>query len=141
MNETRAPLGINTTLNSWDIMNFYPNCNTQMCINAVRKVVDDSSQVDLGVLVDCVLEALEITMSSNQGKFRNNFFTQINGATIGGPESASVTDIFGAVYVDPVAERGGPFAPTKWKRYRDDTWDLEEEHRAAVLGIYRKYEF
>ena len=38
---------------------------------------------------------------------------------IGGPESASVTDIFGAVYVDPVAKRGGPFAPTEWKRYRD----------------------
>ena len=46
-------------------------------------------------------------MSSNNGEFRNNFFTQINGATIGGPESASVTDIFGAVYVDPVAEGGG----------------------------------
>ena len=32
-------------------------------------------------------------MSSNNGKFRNNFFTEINGATISGPESASVTDI------------------------------------------------
>ena len=32
---------------------------------------------------------------------------------IGGPESASVIDIFGAVYVDPVAEWGGPFAPTE----------------------------
>ena len=30
-------------------------------------------------------------MSSNNGKFANNFFTQINGATIGGPESASIT--------------------------------------------------
>ena len=76
-------------------------------------VVEDNPQVDLGVLVDCVLEALELTMSSNNGGFRNNFFTQINGATIGGPESASVTDIFGAVYVHPVAERGGPFAPTE----------------------------
>ena len=116
VNETRAPLGINTTLNSWDIVNFYPNCNTQMCINAVKKVVEDNPQIDLGVPVDCVLEALEITMPSNCGEFRNNFFTQINGATIGGPESASVTDIFGVVYVDPVAEKGGAFAPTEWKR-------------------------
>ena len=83
-----------------------------MCINAVKKVVEDNPQID------CVLEALEIMMPSSNGEFRNNFFTQINGSTIGGPESASVTDIFGAVYVDPVAERGAPFAPTEWKRYK-----------------------
>ena len=127
VNETRAPLGINKTLNSWDIVNFYPKYNTQMCINAVKKVVGDNPQIDLGVPVDCVLEALEIVLSSNNGEFRNNFFTQINGATIGGPELASMTDIFSAVYVDPVAERGGPFAPTEWKRYRDDTCGPEEE--------------
>ena len=48
VNETRAPLGINTTLNSWDIVNFYPNCNTQMCINSVKKVVEDNPQVEVG---------------------------------------------------------------------------------------------
>ena len=53
-----------------------------------------------------MLEALEITMSSNNGKFANNFFIQINGATIGGPESASVTNIFGAVYIDTIAKSG-----------------------------------
>ena len=139
VNETRALLSINTTLNSWNIVNFYLNCNTQMCINAVRKVVEDNPQVDLGVPVDCVLEALEITMSSNSGEFRNYFFTQINGATISGPESASVTDIFGVVRVDPVAERDGPIAPTEWKRYRDDMWDLEEEITEPQLHDFREY--
>ena len=100
-------MGEGTRLNSWDIVNFYPNCNTKLCIEAVREVVEDNQQLDLGVPVECVLEALEITMSSNNGKFANNFFTQINGATIGGPESASVTDIFGAIYIDPVAKNGG----------------------------------
>ena len=57
-------------------------------------------------IFECVLEALEITMSSNNGSFANNFFTQVNGATIGGPESPIVTDIFGALYIDPVAEMG-----------------------------------
>ena len=37
-----------------------------------------------------------------------------------------VTDIFGAVYIDPVAKNGGPFVPKDWKKYRDDTWDLED---------------
>ena len=86
-----------------------------MCIKAVRKVAEENQQMDLGVPVDCVLEALEITMSSNNGKFENNFFTQIYGATIGGPESASVTDIFGEVYIDAVPKHGRPIVSWKTK--------------------------
>ena len=64
-----------------------------MCINAVKRVVEENPQIDLEVPIECVLEALKFTVSSNNGSFANNFFTQVNGATIGGPESASVTDI------------------------------------------------
>ena len=53
-------------------------------------------------------------MSTNTGKFGNRFYTQINEATIGGPESASVTDIFGVVYIDPRAIQAGA---KNWKRY------------------------
>ena len=120
-------------------MNFYPNCNTEMCINAVKRVVEENAQIDLEVPIECVLEALEITMSSNNGSFVNNFFTQVNGATIGGPESASVTDIFGAVYIDPVAKNGGPFVPKEWKRYRDDTWDLEDHVSEQQLETFTEY--
>ena len=56
-----------------------------MCINAVKRVVEENPQTDLEVPIECVLEALEITMSSNNGSFANNFFTQVNGATTGGP--------------------------------------------------------
>ena len=110
-----------------------------MCINAVKKVVEENPQIGLGVPIGCVMEALEITMSSNSGEFINNFFIQTNGATIGGPESASVTDIFGAVYIDPVAEKGGSFAPKDWRRYRDDTWDLEENVTQTQLHEFTEY--
>ena len=46
--------------------------------------------------------------ASNNGECLKRHFTQINGATIGGPASASVTDIFGAVFIDPVAKEGVP---------------------------------
>ena len=39
MNDTKAPLREGTRLINWDIVNFYPNCNTQMCIEAVRNLV------------------------------------------------------------------------------------------------------
>ena len=55
------------------------------------------------------------------------------------PVSASVTDIFGAVYIDPVVEKGGPFAPKDWRRYRDDTWDLEEDVTETQLHEFTEY--
>ena len=74
-----------------------------------------------------IVKYIYITMSSYNGQFQEKLFTQIEGATIGGPESASVTDIFGAVYIDEVARQGdGSLKPNDWCRYRDDTWDIEE---------------
>ena len=58
--------------------------------------------------VECILEALKIAMTSNNGEFLKRPFTQINGATIGGPALASVRDIFGAIFIDPVAKEGVP---------------------------------
>ena len=108
LNEMRAPFREGTKLISWDIVNYYPNCNTQMCIEAVRRVLETAqSREFLEVPVECILEALKITMTSNNGEFLKRHFTQINGATTGGPTSASVTDIFGAVFIDPVAKEIG----------------------------------
>ena len=65
-----------------------------MCIEAIKRVLQTYPHIDLKVPTESIIEALEITMSSNNTKFEGKFFTQSNGATIGGPESASVTDIF-----------------------------------------------
>ena len=75
---------------------------------------------------NCILEALSITMCSYNGQFLGELFTQIDGATIGGTESESVTDIFGAVDIDEMARQGNKhLQPSDWRRYRDDTWDIE----------------
>ena len=60
--------------------------------------------------------------------YNRELFIQIDGATIVGPESASVIDIFGAVYIDEVARQGDEnLQPSDWRRYRYDTWDIEED--------------
>ena len=74
---------------------------------------------------ECICEALEIAMPSNNGEIDNKHLTQIPGATIGGPDSASVTDIFGGRFINTVGRNGGPFEPRDWRRYRDDTWNIE----------------
>ena len=92
----------------------------------MEKVVTQYPEYVLEVPVDCILEALRVTMSTNTGKFVNMFYTQINGVTIGGPVSAIVMDIFGVVYIDPIATQAGA---KDWKRYRDaikENWDSQK---------------
>ena len=52
---------------------------------------------------------------------------------------ASVTDIFGAIFKDPVAKAAGSFIPSDWKRYRDDTWDMEENVEGEQLEDFARY--
>ena len=67
-------------------------------------------------------------------------FTQINGATIGGPKSASVTDIFGAIYIDRVVDKGNSqLHPSDWKRYMVDGWDIEEDCDENQIYEFTKY--
>ena len=107
-----------------------------MCIKAVEKVVTQYPEHVLEVPLDCILEALRVTMLTNTGKFGNRFYTQINGVTIGGPESASVADMFGAVYIDPKAIQVGA---KNWKRYRDDTSDIEENWDSQKVKEFTQY--
>ena len=54
-----------------------------------------------------------------------------NFSQIIGPGSASITDIFGAEFIDPVAQNGFKsnageiIKPGNWGRYRDDTFAIE----------------
>ena len=123
---------------SWDIKNFYPNCQTDLCIEAVGKVLDRRPPGTLPSK-ESILEALQITMSCNNATFLGSHFTQVNGATIGGPESACVTDIFGAEFIDQIAMRGGPIEPENWKRYRDDTLDIKANCTLKELEEFTNY--
>ena len=117
LNDTRAPFKESTKLLRWDIKNYYPNCSTELCVRAVKRILDERGTNLPQNSKNCILEALSITMSSYNGQFLGELFTQTDGATIGGPESASVTDIFGAVYIDEMARQGNEhLQPSDWRR-------------------------
>ena len=143
LNENMAPFPSGTRMISWDIKNFYPNCETTMCLEGIKKALDKYEPKMSILRKACICEAVQITMTSNNGCIAGRFFTQINRATIGGPDSASITDIFGGQFIDPVAERGirtnagEVLEPTDWRRYRDDTWDIEASELANPENILR----
>ena len=62
-----------------------------MCFRAVGQLLDFHSQNFPEK--QCILDALAIKMTNNTHNFMGWHFSQIDGATIGGLESASVTDI------------------------------------------------
>ena len=67
LNKDYGPLPEGTRLITWDIENYYPNCDTPMCIQAVKEALDKWGENSSPNMKECVCEALEITMSSNNG--------------------------------------------------------------------------
>ena len=81
-----------------DIKNYYPSCDTLKCLEAVEALLE-TKEIQTPSK-ECILEAISITMSSNSTKFSERFFTQIDQAAIGSPDSRSITDIFNAIHID-----------------------------------------
>ena len=52
------------------------------------------------------------------------YFTQVDGATMGGPESASVNDIYGAVFIDSKIQENIINENEDWKRCRVDSFSI-----------------
>ena len=44
LNDTRAPFKDETKLISLDVENYYPNCQTDLCIQAVRTTLENMQQ-------------------------------------------------------------------------------------------------
>ena len=75
-------------------------------LQAARRVLDQWEQKMSEERKRCICKVVRITMKFKNGELERNCFAQINGATIGGLGSASVTDIFGAEFIDPVVQNG-----------------------------------
>ena len=124
LNENQGPFKKDeVTMISRDTENFYPSCNKDKCIQAIKILLDTRTyQIPSK---ECILEAVvDITMSSNTAHFCNRYFTQIDGATVGSPGSGSITDIYGAIHIDKKFIDESPVKPQNYKRYRDDTIDI-----------------
>ena len=57
LNDTRAPFKESTKLLSWDIKNYYPNCSTELCMRAVKRILDERGTNLPQNSKNCILEA------------------------------------------------------------------------------------
>ena len=122
-----------TVLTTRAVENYYPSCDTHKCLQAIEKVLCESEEI---IISDnnCILEAIELTMTSNNCSYLGKHFTKIDDATIGGNNAGSITDIYGAEYINKIIYEECPFDIEEYKRYGDDTFDvstntsIEEQH-------------
>ena len=78
----KDPPGLNrvkesTKLLSWDIKNYYPNCSTELCMRAVKRILDERGTNLPQNSKNCILEALSITMSSYNGQFLGSYLLRL----------------------------------------------------------------
>ena len=50
-------------------VNYYPNCSTELFLQAVKKILDDKATGLREINKECILEAPSITLSSYNGQF------------------------------------------------------------------------
>ena len=125
INIRKAPLEeMSTIITTRDITNYYPSCDLEKSIEAVGLVLRNNQVEEKNI--QCLQEAVRLTMTKNNIMFKGKHYTQIDGATIGGPNSGSVTDIFGSEFIDKKIDEC-PYSAEEYRRYRDDTFDVNTD--------------
>ena len=75
LNEKYAPLPRTTLLITCDIENFYPSCNTQKVIEAVKIRLEERKSKFPPT--ECIVEAISLVMSSNNCQFQDEHYMQM----------------------------------------------------------------
>ena len=116
-----GPLPPDTILVSWDVVAMFPNIDNNLGISAVTKYLDRRAAKYPST--DCIVEAVEICLKSNNSQFGEQHFVQKHGTAMGPKNACSYADLAMGV-IDEKAKTQGPVAPKYWWRYRDDIIDI-----------------
>ena len=135
LNDTRAPFKESTKLLSWDIKNYYSNCSTELCMRAVKRILDERGTNLSQNSKKCILKSLSITIKSTylfqclliMGSFVGSYLLKLMVQLLRSRIRKCYRH-FGAVYIAEVSRKGDEnLQPSDWHRYKDDTWDIEED--------------
>jgi len=108
----------------------FPNIDNDLGLRAVREALETRSNEVPST--DCIVEAVEICLISNNSQFNNNHFVQKHGTAMGPKNACSYADLAMGL-IDSQAKFGGPIKPNLWWRYRDDVIDVWTEGLEKLL--------
>ena len=121
LNSEKGPLPSGCLLVSWDVVAMFPNIDNNLGILAVRKALD--SRLVKFSSTNCIVEAIEICLQTNNCQFSEINFVQKHGAAMGPKNACSYANLAMGL-IDEKAKFGGALKPLLWWRYRDDVFDV-----------------
>ena len=86
-----GPLPDSAILVSLDIENMFPSIDNEHGLQTIRSKLD--SRKDKNPPTDCIVEALEVILTSNNSVFNNQHLVQTNGTATGSKNSCSYSDL------------------------------------------------
>jgi len=109
----------NAILVSLDIENMFPSIDNTRGMETIRRRLDQEQ--DFPLPTECIIEALEIILTSNNSKFHGTNYLQKNGAATGAKNSCSYSDLA----LEPIDDeiytcKISIFMEIHTYRYRDD---------------------
>ena len=109
-----------TILVSFDVVNMFPNIDNERGLRTLRTAYD--KRKTLKPSTQCLIEALQICLYSNNSTFNNKHLLQTNGTATGAPNSCSYSDLAMQPIDDAIfRERDTNFVELLYYgRYRDD---------------------
>ena len=103
------------------MQDFQLDIDNNLGISAVRKALDSRSVKFPST--ECIVEAIEICLQTNNCQFSGKNFVQKHGTAMGPKNACSYADLAMGL-TDEKAKFGGGVKPLLWWRYRDDVFDV-----------------
>jgi hypothetical protein len=115
-----SPLPENVHILSFDIVNMFPSISNAKGIMSVRRALN--KRKNKSPSTQCIIEALEISLSCNNSVFNHQHLLQTDGTAMGAPNSCSYADLATAEIDEKVqqSQRRRFSELTLYKKYRDD---------------------
>ena len=110
-NSEKGPLPPGCLLVSWDVVAMFPNIDNNLGISAVRKALDSRSVKFPST--ECIVEAIEICLQTNNCQFSGKNFVQKHGTAMGPKNACSYADLAMGL-IDEKAKFGGGVKPLLW---------------------------
>ena len=119
----------NALLVSWDVVSMFPNIDNTLGISAVERALNSRSVKIPST--ECITEAVEICLKSNNCQFGDRNYLQQHGTAMGPKNACSYADLAMGAINDKAKE--DDIKPKLWWRYRDDIFDLWTQEESKLL--------